>query len=183
MRLINEIIIHCAATAPTWMNDQPTSAKVAEIRRWHKARGWRDIGYHFVIDRDGTVAEGRGVSVTGAHVKGRNRNTIGICLLGGKGSNERDKFEEHFEPAQADALRDLIARLKRDIPTIKTVSGHNQYAAKACPGFNAPEWYASRTERPVDRDDTRPAPEPPAEEGGFLAALVAFFTNLFGGRA
>ena len=62
MRPISEIIIHCTDTRPDWMEGKTTSAKVAEIRRWHtdpqpKGRGWKDIGYHFLIDRDGRVAQ------------------------------------------------------------------------------------------------------------------------------
>ena len=77
MRNINEIIVHCAATP------EGKDFTVADIRRWHKARGWSDIGYHYVVYRDGSVHKGRPVSKVGAHVRGRNRNTIGICYIGG----------------------------------------------------------------------------------------------------
>lgn len=180
MRQINEIILHCAATPPNWMDGEPISAKVDAIRRWHKQRGWRDIGYHFVIDRDGTVAEGRDVSQVGAHVKGHNTGTIGICLLGGKGSSETDQFADHFTREQDFAVRRLIARLKRDHP-IKKISGHNEYAAKACPGFQVSEWLtAGPTLTPV-HDDTRPAPEPsPAEPTGLLGWIIALLMRIFG---
>ena len=83
MRPINEIIIHCSATRPDWMSNQPSFAKVAEIRRWHmRDNGWKDIGYHFLIDRDGTVLRGRPLEQVGSHVRGKNNFTIGVCLLG-----------------------------------------------------------------------------------------------------
>lgn len=142
MRNVNEIIVHCSATKADWMSTSPTSKKVAEIKKWHvQDNGWKDIGYHYLIDRDGTVASGRPVSQVGAHVSGRNTNTIGVCLLGGYGSNEKDPFSKHFTSAQEEALRNLIKDLRKAYPTITIVSGHNQYAAKACPGFNVPSWY------------------------------------------
>jgi len=144
MRNIDEIIVHCAATPKGWRAGETTEQKVAEIRRWHTDKGWADIGYHYVIDEDGTVARGRPVEKAGAHVKGHNANSIGVCLLGGHGGSANDKFEDNFTQAQANALRTLIAGLKREYPSITKISGHNQYAAKACPCFNVPAWYARK---------------------------------------
>ena len=145
MRHLNEIIIHCTATPPNWLPGATTADKVSEIRRWHtQERNWSDIGYHYVVDTDGTVATGRPVAKSGAHTKGHNANSIGISLVGGKGGTANDKFEDNFTQAQANALRTLIAGLKREYPTITKISGHNQYAAKACPCFNAPAWYARK---------------------------------------
>lgn len=146
MRKIDEIIVHCAATHPNWWEGKSAEEKRDEIRRWHvQDNGWDDIGYHAIIDRDGTVAQGREDAVQGAHCKGRNATTLGVCLLGGHGSNENDKFEDHFTPAQDRALRLWIEHKQNIHPTIKTVSGHNQYAAKACPGFNVPRYLARKT--------------------------------------
>lgn len=157
MRQINEIIIHCTATPVSWMNGATTEAKVNEIRRWHtQERGWSDIGYHYIVDTDGTVATGRPVEKTGAHTKGHNSKSIGVSLVGGQGGSANDKFEDHFAQAQANALRTLIAGLKREYPTITKISGHNNYAAKACPCFNAPAWYARKPVEPV-RERTSPA--------------------------
>lgn len=140
MRKITEIILHCSATRPNWMHDAGTEAKVAEIRRWHKQdRGWRDIGYHFIVDRDGSVALGRPIEQTGSHVKGRNAGTIGVCLIGGHGSLAYDDFSENFTQAQDKAVRGLIADLRKRFGNVP-VSGHNDYAAKACPGFKADKW-------------------------------------------
>ena len=147
MRQINEIIVHCSATKPEWMEDRPTSEKVAEIRRWHMDRGWSDIGYHYAIDRDGTIADARPVSRTGAHVKGHNTGTIGVCLIGGHGSDANDLPSEHFTAAQLSALRAHIDYLKAHHHGIKKVSGHNEYAAKACPGFRVGPWLAKKPQR------------------------------------
>jgi len=141
MRPLHEIIIHCSATRPEWAKVKGVSWKVEEIRRWHTARGWSDIGYHYVVDRDGKVAAGRPVERTGAHTLGHNTGTIGVCLIGGHGSTATDEPTEHFTNVQLIALRDLIEKLKKDYPSIRTVSGHNEYAAKACPGFRVDHWY------------------------------------------
>ena len=147
MRPLNEIIIHCTATRAEWMGNSPTSAKVAEIDRWHRDRGFNQIGYHYLIDRDGTVATGRPLEKVGAHVKGRNTGSIGISLFGGHGSSENDAFADNYTPQQEAALLKLLRDLREKYPSIKTVSGHNQYAAKACPGFNVPRWYANKPPR------------------------------------
>ena len=148
MRDINEIIVHCTATRPDWWQDKSTSEKVDEIRRWHvEDRGWLEIGYHYLIDRDGTVAKGRHVERVGAHCKGHNTGTIGISLFGGHGSSERDKFSDNFTVEQNVALRELIANLS-DTYGVKKVTGHNQYAAKACPGFDVPRWLARKPAAP-----------------------------------
>lgn len=136
---VREIIVHCAATRADWMAGRPLSEKVAEIRRWHLANGWNDIGYHHIIDRDGSLARGRAETVIGSHTLGKNSGTIGICLLGGHGSAETDRFLDHFTPEQDRALRQLIASISLRTQ-IQRVSGHNEYAAKACPGFNVPLW-------------------------------------------
>lgn len=137
---VREIIVHCSDTRPDWMADRPISEKRAEIRRWHmEDRGWRDIGYHWVIDRDGKIASGRLETVIGAHVEGHNSGTIGICLIGGHGCSASDQFSEHFTTAQDVTLRGLLQGIGMRTQ-ISTISGHNQYAAKACPGFHVPTW-------------------------------------------
>lgn len=141
MRPIDEIVIHCSATPKSWMNGISLASKVMEIRSWHVGvNKWSDIGYHFLIDRDGALAEGRPLEKIGAHVRGRNKTTIGVCLIGGGSSSADDRFEEHFTQAQDRALRQLLADLRKRFGPLK-VSGHNQYAAKACPGFYVPDWY------------------------------------------
>lgn len=140
MRTISEIIIHCTATKPDWMAGKPTTDRVAEVRRWHmEERGWKDIGYHYLIDRDGAVATGRQIKQTGAHVQGHNTGTVGVCLIGGFGGSADDKFADNFTTEQDKALRALIVNLKSRF-AINTVTGHNEYAAKACPSFRVAQW-------------------------------------------
>jgi N-acetylmuramoyl-L-alanine amidase len=141
MRPIHGIIVHCTATRPNWMANSTTSAKVAEVRRWHmRDRGWSDIGYHFLIDRDGTVAKGRPIEKTGAHTQGHNTGTIGISLFGGWDSAATDEFAENYTPQQDAALRKLIADLRAQYGNL-TLAGHNNFASKACPGFNVGKWF------------------------------------------
>lgn len=136
---VDEIIIHCSATRKDWMANQSLSEKRAEIRRWHmQDRGWKDIGYHWLIDRDGEVAAGRPETVIGAHTVGHNTGTIGICLIGGFGGAADDKFDEHFTPQQKSALLRLVKEI-RARAKIRHVSGHNEYAVKACPSFTVSE--------------------------------------------
>lgn len=142
MRLIDEIVVHCTATRADWWASRTTNQKVDEVRKWHvDGNGWSDIGYHYLIDRDGTVAKGRDVSVVGAHVRGHNANSIGISLFGGHGGATTDKFEDNFTPKQAAALRKLLNDLRFEFPTITKISGHHEYANKACPCFDVTEWY------------------------------------------
>jgi N-acetylmuramoyl-L-alanine amidase len=148
-RKISEIIIHCTAARPEWFQGRPLSDKIENIRQFHKtpgvlsAAGASDIGYHLLIDRDGTIGFGRPLDQTGAHTRNRNTGTIGIALLGGFGSNENHKFEQHFTKEQDEALVWLIKELQKQTGPV-ILSGHNQYAAKACPGFRVPLWLAER---------------------------------------
>lgn len=143
MREISEIVVHCSATRPQWMSEHPLSAKIAEIKVWHLARGWSDIGYHFLIDRNGAQGKGRPIERVGAHVRGHNRGTIGVCLIGGHGAASTDKFLDNFTEAQDESLRTMIGDLWSYYGHL-IVSGHNEYAAKACPGFDVQTWLNER---------------------------------------
>lgn len=148
MRPISEIIVHCTATKPDWMAGSTTEEKVNEVKKWHVIeRGWKDIGYHYLIDRDGTIATGRPIDQVGAHTQGHNTGSIGISLIGGFGSSADDKFEDNFTPKQEFALRKLIEDLRYRFG-IKKVSGHNEYANKACPGFRVAKWLGSEPQKP-----------------------------------
>lgn len=191
MRPINEIIVHCTATRPEWWATRTLAQKIAEVRLWHtRDRGWKDIGYHYLIDRDGKIGTGRPVEQVGAHVAGRNTGTIGVSLFGGHGSATTDRFEDNFTPEQDAALRQLLTDLCERFPTITKISGHNQYAAKACPGFDVTEWLKGGPVRPADRPtqprEVYPVPRPvpvqdavparaPAASTGFLARLLSLF--------
>jgi len=139
--LIDEIVLHCSDTRPDWMAEATFAARFAEIRRWHmQDRGWKDIGYHWVVDRDGAILPGRAETVIGAGVEGHNRGVIHVCMLGGHGSAETDRFADHFTPAQGQTVRGLVIPGIKARTTILRISGHNEWAAKACPGFNVPAW-------------------------------------------
>ena len=181
MRILTEIIIHCTATRPDWWKSRSTGQKVAEVRRWHvEDRGWSDIGYHYLIDRNGSVAKGRPIEKIGAHVKGHNEGTIGISLFGGHEAAANDLFSDHFTPEQETALRDLISRLVADHGEM-AISGHNDYANKGCPGFNVVKWLA-RGELPAP-EPFKPAPihaDPSERPAGFVAAIIALLLRIFG---
>lgn len=141
---VDTIFIHCSATRPEWMADKSLSSKVGEITRWHKQKGWTTIGYHWLIDRDGSVARGRPEKNVGAHVQGHNMGSLGICLIGGFGSSENDPFGKNYTPEQETSLRQLIEDIKARTP-IKKIRGHNEVAAKACPGFNVKRWIEKKS--------------------------------------
>jgi hypothetical protein len=130
MRLIKEIILHCSAT---W-SKQDIGAK--EIRQWHiKGRGWRDIGYHYVIRRNGLIEPGRDLNEVGAHCTNHNASSIGICMVGG-GPNGEDPY---FTKEQFDSLALLVKFLRMRFPKA-TIYGHKEFANKACPVFSVPKF-------------------------------------------
>lgn len=134
MRTINKIIIHCSATP------EGRDYTVAQIRDWHvKGNGWKDIGYHFVIYRDGSVHAGRPIEQIGAHTKNHNAHSIGICYIGGCAATKNGKGEyppkDTRTPEQRKALKQLVKELLAKYPGA-TVHGHNEFANKACPSFD-----------------------------------------------
>lgn len=132
-RRIKEIIVHCSATR------EGRDYTVDDIRKWHKSRGYSDIGYHFVVYRDGSVHNGRDVNIIGAHCKNHNAYSIGVCYIGGckfDGVTPKDTRTD----AQKASLLKLLKELKRMYPQA-TIHGHREYANKACPCFDAKEEY------------------------------------------
>ena len=132
MREINRIILHCSATP----EDRDIDA--ATIRDWHiNGNGWSDIGYHYVIKLDGTIEGGRPIHKVGAHTKGENEDSIGICYIGGadKDMNPKDTMNE----CQEAAFKELIYSLRMVWDKHLTLHGHNEYADKACPSFKVSE--------------------------------------------
>ena len=128
MRQINKIIIHCSATP------EGRDVTVNEITRWHLARGFATIGYHYVIYRDGSIHTGRPEAQAGAHTQNHNSNSIGVCYVGGMdATNSRAK--DTRTPAQRAALIKLVKELRAKYPRA-TVHGHNEFANKACPSFD-----------------------------------------------
>lgn len=138
-RTINEIIVHCTATP------EGKDVTVSTIREGHLRRGFSDIGYHYVVYRDGTVHNGRDVNISGAHCTGHNQHSIGVCYVGGL-ENAPNVAYDKLRPkdtrtdAQKAALLSLLKELKSLYPNA-TVHGHYEYANKACPCFNPKEEY------------------------------------------
>lgn len=130
-RPISEIIFHCTATP------EGKDYTVDDIRAWHKERGWSDIGYHYVVYRDGRVMLGRPVGQIGAHVEGHNTGTIGVSYVGGVSADGKTAKDTRT-PAQRSSLLWLGQQLAAKHRGVRKVSGHNQYAAKACPSFSVP---------------------------------------------
>jgi len=129
MRKIEKIIIHCTATKENKDFD------VEDIRKWHTSppRNWSDIGYHYLIKLDGTIQEGRPVSRVGAHTRGHNKTSIGVCYVGGVDDELNPK--DTRTKAQREALNRLLLDLSQIYPEA-TVHGHNEFSSKACPSFD-----------------------------------------------
>lgn len=137
MREITLLVVHCAATSPT----MDIGAK--EIDFWHRERGYAEIGYHYVIRRDGTIENGRELETAGAHAKGWNANSIGICLVGG--IDHKNRPQDNFTREQKMTLRDLLERLRSQFPHTR-ILGHRDLpgVAKACPSFDVRSWCAQQ---------------------------------------
>jgi N-acetylmuramoyl-L-alanine amidase len=133
MRDINKIILHCSATR----EGQDISTET--IRGWHvNERGWSDIGYHYVVLLDGTVDKARPVERQGAHVRGKNKGSIGVCYIGGCDADMNPK--DTRTDLQKESLTELISYLM-DSYEDATLHGHNEFSSKACPSFNVKEEY------------------------------------------
>ncbi len=130
-RQIKYLVVHCSAT-PEGRNH---TAK--DIDAWHRQRGFDGIGYNYVIRLDGTVEEGRDVNKIPSHVKGYNKESIGICYIGGIDKNTLQPKDTRT-PAQKEALKKLLVELKKLYPQAE-ILGHRDFpnVAKACPCFNA----------------------------------------------
>ena len=126
------IVIHCSATKPSMDVDAET------IRNWHvNERGWRDIGYHKVIKRNGDVEDGRDVRDSGAHAAGYNSKSVGVCMVGGMA--EDNSAEANFTAQQWTALLDLVKQLKIEYSEADVI-GHNEISEKECPSFDVQKW-------------------------------------------
>lgn len=125
------IFMHCSATKAGM------DIGLREIRQWHKEQGWLDVGYHFIIRRDGTIEEGRPVDVVGSHAKGWNERSVGVCLVGGV--DAKGQPEANFTPAQMHELRGLLQTLQEQYPQA-VIKAHHDVAPKACPSFNLSRW-------------------------------------------
>lgn len=143
MTRIRFIAVHCAATPADLDIGAP------EIRSWHRAKRWRDIGYHYVIRRNGVIEKGRPDDMPGAHEPSINSNSISICLVGGApkvGSPAHSKGlgENNFTPAQWSSLEKQVRALKAKHPDAEVI-GHRDVPGvrKACPSFDARKWWSA----------------------------------------
>jgi N-acetylmuramoyl-L-alanine amidase len=134
----NFLVVHCSATKPS------QDIGVKEIREWHiKERKWTDIGYHYVIRRDGARELGRPTWAIGAHVEGANWQSLGICLVGGV--DEAGQPANNFTPEQMTTLEQALTVLYQQYYGRAKVVGHHDFdgVKKACPSFDAKGWWAS----------------------------------------
>jgi N-acetylmuramoyl-L-alanine amidase len=131
------IVVHCAATT------SKMDIGKADIDRWHRARGWFAIGYHYVIRRDGTLETGRPDDTVGAHVLNHNSNTLGICMAGGLAEDKKTP-EDNFTEKQLDTLKTLLIDLQKKYPKAE-IRGHSdfpEHKTRACPVFPLHDWLA-----------------------------------------
>lgn len=148
VKSVRYLVVHCAATPPS------RDIGVTEIRAMHKQRGFKDVGYHYVIRRDGTIEKGRADHIAGAHVSGYNSISLGICLVGGV--DKTGKPEANYTPAQYASLRRQLDVLKARYPSAH-ILGHRDLSPdrngdgkitsnewlKACPCFDVRAWLQS----------------------------------------
>lgn len=133
-RKIDTIVVHCS--------DTPAGRHVTvdDITRWHQDQGWNTIGYHFVVYLDGTVHPGRPVDIIGAHCKGHNSHSIGVCYIGGRTADNSANADTRTQ-AQKDTLLSLIRQLRHTYPHA-SVFGHGDLDPRPCPCFDAKSEYS-----------------------------------------
>ena len=120
-RRIHRVFIHCSAS------DHAHHDNISTIKTWHLKRGFSDVGYHFFIQKDGTLEYGRDIEKTPAAQKGHNLYTLAICMHGLK--------EENFKTAQFETLKKLATQIEHNYENI-SFHGHCEVSKKACPVFN-----------------------------------------------
>ncbi len=138
---IEFLVLHCSAS------NLPKHDNIATIDRWHKARGWKGVGYHYFIQSDGTLEIGRPLNddpiierkEVGAHTLGINRRSIGVCLSGIDATD--------FTLAQFNTLSKLINDLQEKGIDFK-IAGHNYFTdKKSCPNFDWRKWVKKNFEK------------------------------------
>ena len=129
------IIIHCSATRPS------QDIGYEEINRWHRSKGWLSCGYHRIVRRkNGTVEQGREDNEVGAHCRGKNHNSISVCMVGGVNEEDINIWEDNFTPDQWTALKETITELHKKYPEAE-IYGHYKFSdTKKCPSFDVEEW-------------------------------------------
>lgn len=132
---VKYIVIHCADTPPHM------DIGAVEIDVWHRKRGFNEIGYHRVIRRNGQIEHGRPLSVPGAHVRGYNGCSVGICMVGGRKADSKEA-ENNFTPEQFATLRVLVREFKRQFPNAEVIGHRDLDSGKACPSFDVRDYFA-----------------------------------------
>ena len=124
---IRDFIVHCSDSDYDYHDD------ISVIDEWHKERGWTCVGYHYFIKKNGEFQRGRPVGTIGAHCKGHNHNSVGICLSG----------KTDFNTIQYRALRGVFKRLLISFNMFGTrrsnfyIFHHRDYNPnKTCPNFD-----------------------------------------------
>ena len=142
IKTVDWIIVHCAATMPSM------DIGFVEINKWHMAKGWFGIGYHYVIRRNGVIEKGRPETRPGAHVRGLNEVSLGICLVGGSKEGDAHVAEENFTRQQMQSLESLIEELEHRYPNAPVI-GHRDVpnVSKICPSFDVMGWYEDTFDR------------------------------------
>jgi N-acetylmuramoyl-L-alanine amidase len=135
MRDLKRIILHCSATA------EGKEISLETIRKWHvEGRGWSDVGYHFLIHLDGDIESARPLDKSGAHTRGHNGDSIGICYIGGVDADNNPK--DTMNDCQEEAFRELVFSLRMVSDEDLTLHGHNEFSSKACPSFKVSEKFS-----------------------------------------
>lgn len=124
------LVVHCSATPASH-----TQVDAKEIDRWHRAKGWLKIGYHYVITRDAILEKGRALDEVGAHVQGFNHNSVGICMVGGMTADMR-ATEDNFTDHQREVLHLILDDLMQLYPAAAVVGHWELDPKKACPVLN-----------------------------------------------
>ena len=140
LKSVEYIVVHGSATKPEM------DIGVEEITRWHKMKGWLTVGYHYVIRRDGVLEEGRSRTIPGAHSKGYNHKSLGICVVGGldsKGIPNGAYTEEQYATLKALLTSLTLTHSKA------TVVGHRDLdnASTACPCIDIIPWWAENKDK------------------------------------
>ena len=133
------IVIHCSASSPA-MN-----IGIDTIEGWHKARGFKSVGYHYVIRRDGSRQKGREINEIGAHVVGHNHHSVGVCLVGGV-AGDGVTPEDNFTEEQWDTLYFTLEELHEQFPSAVIVGHRDLDAGKACPSFSVSDYVDDKPE-------------------------------------
>ncbi|PNW44506.1 UNVERIFIED_CONTAM: hypothetical protein BEN50_12795 [Euhalothece sp. KZN 001] len=153
------IVLHTLATPRGWGVGRSPDSKLRDVTEWHvlpkpRGRGWRDIGYNWIIWIDGQESAGRDLDddddpweEIAAHTRGMNRTTIGAAMEPIWTDDQQADGDpwEFFTEGSLMAAQERVRWLFREFPSLEWVAGHNEFAAKACPQFHVPTWWDMET--------------------------------------